>query len=881
MKKTASIFLSFAAIVLMLCACLVINTGAVDANTNEDGGLEINFNSESDTNYFNSPTDTNVDYDSEENAIKFTVRKDSQDPNINFTVSRLARYTEEGAFGCEDYKYIIIRAKTPDTDISASFKIYFTTSTNPISEGFTSSFSLTSDNEWHYYMVDMSQNSQWTGNLTDMRLDYKTTASKGESVLISQMMFYKDEIAAYEKIISLTLGNSEESGSEDESMSESLPAESQSTAENMSAQESSTSENQNESGCNSSASISAAVLSALAGLSFVKGKKFRIPVLLAVLCLSMLLIAGCDDRNDTDTTSGEQESVTEKTDENTSENNSESQSEENTSEEETTDYFEYTEIETVTPDPSKHVDISITGEGYDIYRVPQGTSGYRYGCSMIRHDDNSLDAYFASVGADGEWDWITYKHSDDNGVTWTNEKVVLTPTDKSMDFYSVCDPGVVYFNGYYYLGYTSTISNDQVCNNVYVARSENPDGPFEKWNGEGWGGNPEPIFYYDQDCASWGMGEPSFVELNGTLYIYYTNTTPTGGYTMVATADATDENWPATIVEHGVAIQKGSVDSLDVKYVEDYGKFLAIATGNRMTADSYVVFYESDDGITFTQCDPVKENTYAFCHNAGISGTPNGHIKLSDQTFIIYAYGTDWGQWNTRVQPISITLSDKTTTQIIEEGLSKDNINEEYERDPIYSESELWPVCIKSNPDVYEFAVDHGKFVAKIYWYDVYRSSHQIIDPTGLVLSGYDENIVTFNGYIGEIKGIGETTVTVEYNGCKTTFKVVVTEEGITGTGENIVSFTPVSENYTIDMSGQMTYRPQIRAKIVFDNGEFDELFVEASQKDGSFPVTYTGYDESVISVNEYGVVTAKKAGSTKVTVTLGEFSFEVSVTVK
>ena len=37
-----------------------------------------------------------------------------------------------------------------------------------------------------------------------------------------------------------------------------------------------------------------------------------------------------------------------------------------------------------------------------------------------------------------------------------------------------------------------------LCNQLYVARSKNPNGPFEKWNGNGWGGDPAPIIYYDE-----------------------------------------------------------------------------------------------------------------------------------------------------------------------------------------------------------------------------------------------------------------------------------------------------------------------------------------------------------------------------------------------
>lgn len=93
------------------------------------------------------------------------------------------------------------------------------------------------------------------------------------------------------------------------------------------------------------------------------------------------------------------------------------------------------------------------------------------------------------------------------------------------------------------------------------------------------GGEPAPIIYYTGDKTGWGAGEMSFVEVDGTLYIYYTWKTPNENTTRVSIADATDENWPATIQYKGVAMTYdvgANEDSADVKYVEDYGKFIAI-----------------------------------------------------------------------------------------------------------------------------------------------------------------------------------------------------------------------------------------------------------------------------------------------------------------
>ena len=235
------------------------------------------------------------------------------------------------------------------------------------------------------------------------------------------------------------------------------------------------------------------------------------------------------------------------------ESTTEASAEETTSavtEEVTTDYFEANRIEIVEPDTSKVADLTLIDEGYDIYQLPgNGNGGWRYGPSYIYYGDGRVDAYFASGGDSGEWDRITHRSSTDDGATWGPEKIVVYPTwgpekivvyptPGSMDGHSCCDPDVVYFDGYYYLGYTSTLNDGGYCNNVFVARSKDPDGPFEKWNGSGWGGSPAPIFYFEQSYGYWGIGEPSMIELNGTLYIYYTYATPMKSFIMLATADA-------------------------------------------------------------------------------------------------------------------------------------------------------------------------------------------------------------------------------------------------------------------------------------------------------------------------------------------------------
>lgn len=550
-------------------------------------------------------------------------------------------------------------------------------------------------------------------------------------------------------------------------------------------------------------------------------------------------------------------------------------------EEVTTDYFEANRIETVKPDENKVIDMAVTDKGYDIYRIPEDQAwGYRYGVTYLYGEDNTVHAYFACVGAiSGEWDWISYRRSDDGGATWSEEKIVLTPTQGSMDHFSNCDPGVVYFNGYYYLGYTSTLNEKGACNNVFVARSVNPDGPFEKWNGSGWGGyEPQPLFYYDEAYGKFGMGEPSFVELNGTLYIYYTNAAPSGEYTMVATADATDENWPATLQHRGTAVKKNT-DSIDVKYVEEWGKFIGVATGSRMGPSSYVAVYESNDGLTFELVDAVREGTFSHLHNAGISSRVNGHIKLAedaDKLRVIYAYGKGWGTWNTRVQPITLALSDGND---MDAERAKPCI-QEFVRGTAVPKDQRELSMIRPEQDVYFTYASRGSFTLRLNVYDTYFEKRTLKKGTeGVSFKVHDESVCTISDetWKVEIKGVGTTAVELWYEDLVCLFHVVVTEEKQEGSATQALELVPVHDTYTIYLGERSLYKPQLRAQMKWGDGSFTEYYVADSQTD---TVTFTGYDESIITVSDKGVVTAMKVGETEVTLTVKGKTCKIKVVV-
>lgn len=439
---------------------------------------------------------------------------------------------------------------------------------------------------------------------------------------------------------------------------------------------------------------------------------------------------------------------------------------------------EYTQFEnraysdtelSVEPDESKFIKVTAPDTGKDIYKLTEGVDfGYRYGPTLLYNADGSIDAFFAAPGRLDEWDWISYRHSPDGGETWTDELKVLAPTPDSPDFYSCCDPGVVKIGDYYYLGYTSTTNEDGVDNNVFVARSKRPEGPYEKWNGNGWGGKPVPFIDYTGDPATFGAGEPSFVVIGDTLYIYYTWRDGALNQTRVATADATNENWPATIQYQGVAIThlSGASDSADVKYIEDYGKFIAVNTIDRFTEDSSIGIYMSNDGLTFTESYSLKTNISHCCHNSGISSRPNGHIRLEDNVFIAYAYGDEWGFWPTRMHKVDISLIDAPDFSDYENQNAKTVT--EFNKPSWYANY----IGISTDPHEYVLSKsDIGCFV-NVYKFDATLDSQKIL--SGVTLSNYDENIIKVNGTYIKPVSQGQTFVTAKWKNHTVDFVVTV-----------------------------------------------------------------------------------------------------------
>ena len=329
------------------------------------------------------------------------------------------------------------------------------------------------------------------------------------------------------------------------------------------------------------------------------------------------------------------------------------------------------------------IEINNKPGGWQIYPG----QGYRYGPSIIANADGSLDMWFAASCYDGKhWDQIRYRHSPDGGRTWTkpDDEVVITPTDDSPDKCSCCDPGAIRFGGYYYVGYTAVDTKDGSSNHVFIARSKSPGGPYEKWNGKGWGGSaagngagsasgggPPAVFLrYTGDPKQWGCGEPSFVFKDGKLYVFYTWNDGKLFTNLAVCNDPSAEDWPAHMILKGHVVRHSDYaeDSLDVKYVDSLKRFVAVATNNRIfTLNADVSVWQSADGVSWTRTPFRGVRVQTGAHNMGISGNETGHIDGKTKPFISYSYGWPgkdftgqdfgWANWATYIDPVAISAT--------------------------------------------------------------------------------------------------------------------------------------------------------------------------------------------------------------------------------
>lgn len=343
------------------------------------------------------------------------------------------------------------------------------------------------------------------------------------------------------------------------------------------------------------------------------------------------------------------------------------------------------------------IDVQDSSWDFSLYRNGKADYGYAYAPSTLYdHQSNKYFRYFCSSPGNNSdsvptaigWDYIRVVSSVDT-VQWSAPKVVLYSKGTVQDL-AACDPSVIKLNGYYYIFYSSWRTGLETFN--AVARSKNPEGPFEVWREQNpnspqgyWGSltdsnSARPIQVpinsdeidqgYDTSSlrSNYGLGQPSVIVINQEIHMWfvddsrnllsckqieYAKAHPKDCGTKVYYAISKDPvNWPRQPKtdtdflnqdprKMAVEVISSDVATMDVKYDPASKKFYMFYAGGAKGAAS-VLMQTSEDGIHWKNSMQIFGGTDCMTYG-GNQGCPEyiGEVgAIGDENGFIIDGGT-------------------------------------------------------------------------------------------------------------------------------------------------------------------------------------------------------------------------------------------------
>lgn len=266
--------------------------------------------------------------------------------------------------------------------------------------------------------------------------------------------------------------------------------------------------------------------------------------------------------------------------------------------------------------------------------------------------DGSLDAKLAYEADDirsGSCYNTIYHQSSANGKDWAAPTQVMIGDYGAGDQVFCHEPSLVKAGEYYYAVYLGAVIEHY---NLCIARSKNADGPWEKWNGTGWGGKAK-----DLRIGGYVAKYPSVLIKDNTVYIYafgYEDSEDEGNFRLVTAP--LGENWPAQLEDQGeiASVKEGGVNQkFIVKYCDDINEFIGTVS-KALGDDKYECnVWESADGKNFTKVG-VMPGLAEGANDVQFSGDELGHINVNKQQYLGYYHGAFAG-WSAALAPLTIT----------------------------------------------------------------------------------------------------------------------------------------------------------------------------------------------------------------------------------
>ncbi len=296
-----------------------------------------------------------------------------------------------------------------------------------------------------------------------------------------------------------------------------------------------------------------------------------------------------------------------------------------------------------------------------------GTVGiYNYCPSVMETEDGTRYIYYCTNrSAYRVVDYVGCRKGTknaDGSYTWSDETIVLSPSDNLWDSMHTCDPSVIRGSFTYggteyaylmaYLGCTST---DNQENKIGLAVSNSPEGPFLRVD-------TKPLVDFVKDPTStafqWGVGQPSLVSMDkaGKVWLFYTRGDKNGTRTVVRECDLSDLDAPVLGSEIRVSVNglvqlSGGTDILnnaDFAYDADSNTFYAASDchPNPASEPNYISSHFRVTSFTGTRFTAARwqylsavgseETGFARNHNVGLVRDEYGHLPSRSYLTVYY-----------------------------------------------------------------------------------------------------------------------------------------------------------------------------------------------------------------------------------------------------
>ena len=269
------------------------------------------------------------------------------------------------------------------------------------------------------------------------------------------------------------------------------------------------------------------------------------------------------------------------------------------------------------------------------------TIQYAYGPSIILKD-GVYHVFFCSGGSIAPaFDYVRYVKSTDGGKTWTMPIDML----HGNTVLGACDPSVVYYQGFYYMFFSSAYytAPNLTQTTVEVARSQNIDGPYLTYTERGtWEDTPgdakmiiKPLVFRDTGPQMFGAGEPAVVVHNGKLMIWYTDDSKDLNDTELSIYMLESDDPVTWTPSPDRKIDLSPLDSVDVKYDAALQQFVMTYIAASFSQNPALIRSYSSDGMTWTDTRNVIDKGLfpSYTDNAGVAGDELGNT-LSSSTLV-------------------------------------------------------------------------------------------------------------------------------------------------------------------------------------------------------------------------------------------------------